>query len=179
MSFWYDDIADLSTGSSALRRRAHGVIEVVDERFVRVRLRPFARRVTWLESFTWGRWEHRRPGNWCRLSYSEARGCPGFLALQYIVSGRDTTIATARGALVVLDEIARVRGADAIVCDVANVRISHRLLTRWGWQSHCQQRWHRNYIKRFYGDYPPPDPLLAQLGLAQSADSQSAEICMT
>jgi hypothetical protein len=41
-----------------------------------------------------------------------------------------------------------------MVCDVANSRLSDRLLTRQGWEKHKPQRWHRNFIKRFYGEYP-------------------------
>ena len=48
-----------------------------------------------------------------------------------------------------------VKRSDAIVCDVWNWRISERLLARWGWEPHKPQAWHRNYIKRFYGVYPP------------------------
>ena len=77
------------------------------------------------------------------------------MALKYILSSRGATFGTCRLAVRVLDEIARIKRTDALVCDAANSRISHKLLTRWGWQPHKPQRWHRNYIKRFYGDYPP------------------------
>jgi hypothetical protein len=50
--------------------------------------------------------------------------------------------------LEVLDEVARIKNCDAIVCDASYYRISDRLLARWGWQAHKPQRWHRNYIKR-------------------------------
>jgi hypothetical protein len=54
----------------------------------------------------------------------------------------------------VLDEIARIKQTDAIVCDVRNARISDRLLRRWGWESHVPQSRRRHFIKRFYGEYP-------------------------
>jgi hypothetical protein len=28
------------------------------------------------------------------------------------------------------------------------------MLARFGWEQHAASRWHRNYIKRFYGEYP-------------------------
>jgi hypothetical protein len=56
----------------------------------------------------------------------------------------------------VLDEIARLKRSDALLCDVSNWRISERLMARFGWEPHCPSRWHRHYIKRFYGEYPPP-----------------------
>jgi len=40
----------------------------------------------------------------------------------------------------VLDEIARIKGADALLCEVANFRISDRLMTRWGWTPHQVHR---------------------------------------
>ena len=49
---------------------------------------------------------------------------------------------------------ARIKRSDALLCDVASNRISDRLMRRWGWESHKPQRWHRNFIKRFYGQYP-------------------------
>jgi hypothetical protein len=58
----------------------------------------------------------------------------------------------------VLDEVARLKASDAILCDVWNWRISDRLLARWGWQPHKPDRWHRHFIKRFYGVYPPRRP---------------------
>ena len=56
-------------------------------------------------------------------------------------------------ALLVLDEIAKLKRTDAIVCEVSNWRISDRLLTRWGWESHLGESRRRHFIKRFYGDY--------------------------
>jgi hypothetical protein len=58
--------------------------------------------------------------------------------------------------LIVLDEIARLKGSDAIVAEVRNLRISNRLLHRWGWESHLPTSRRRHYIKRFYGSYPDP-----------------------
>jgi hypothetical protein len=52
-----------------------------------------------------------------------------------------------------LDEIARIKGAHAIVCHVTNGRISDRLLRRWGWEAHCLNWKGRHFIKRFYGRY--------------------------
>ena len=54
----------------------------------------------------------------------------------------------------VLDSIAEIKQIDAIVCDAGNVRLSERLMARLGWEPHQPSRWHRNYIRRFYGVYP-------------------------
>jgi hypothetical protein len=77
--------------------------------------------------------------------------------LKYVVSARDTPLPTLRRALDVLDEIARLKRSDALLCDVGNWRVSRRLMTRWGWTHHCPSRWHRHYIKRFYPEDKTPD----------------------
>jgi hypothetical protein len=53
-----------------------------------------------------------------------------------------------------LDEIARIRGAVAIVAHVTNGSISDRLLQRFGWQQHLEHWQGRHWIRRFYDGYP-------------------------
>ena len=65
-----------------------------------------------------------------------------------------TSYRTFRASLKVLDAIAALKQIDAIVCDAANARLSDRFMARQGWEPHKPQRWHRNYIRRFYGEYP-------------------------
>ena len=65
-------------------------------------------------------------------------------------------------ALDVLDHIAWLKGSDAMMCDVGTWRITTKLIGRYGWQPHCPSRWHRHYIKRFYGEYPPPARWIAK-----------------
>jgi hypothetical protein len=88
------------------------------------------------------------------LYYNQPRLHPNYLSLKYAVSSRDTSLASMLGALAVLDEIARIKRSDAILTDAANFRISDRFLRRQGYERHTQARYHRNYIKRFYGQYP-------------------------
>jgi hypothetical protein len=145
----FDHVTDLAAAASTLRRRRFGVIEVVESRLQAIRLRPFAKHVSWWQSQLLGRWIHqRRPGDRCLLFYNQPWRQPVFLALPYAVSCRDTTLATIRRALEVLEEIARLKGTLAIVGDVSNARITDRLLKRWGWEPHAPMRWHRNFIKR-------------------------------
>jgi hypothetical protein len=104
---------------------------------------------------------------------------PNFLALKYIVSTTGTSYRTFRAALVVLDAIAALKRIDAIVCDASNFRLSDRLMARLGWEPHKPQRWHRNYIRRFYGTYPTggrdsrrAEELLPAAGSAGASPSQ-------
>jgi hypothetical protein len=131
------------------------VIDIVEGRLAGIHLRPFPKYVSLIDALFWGRFYHERvAGDRCRLYYNQPRRCPNYLALKYVLSSRDSRLASFCGALAVLDEVARIKQSDAILTDVANFRISERLLARLGWQRHTDSRWHRNYIKRFYGQYP-------------------------
>jgi hypothetical protein len=157
-------LLDPFADGEALRRGRYGVIEVAEGRLVAIHLRPWPKIASALEVEWRGRRAHAsKPGDRCLLYYNQPRRFANFLALKYIVSHRDCTLLTFHHALEVLDEVARVKRTDAIVCDVWNDRISDRLLARWGWEPHKPQRWHRHYIKRFYGMYPghPSAPLRA------------------
>lgn len=151
----WETVRDLAAGAERLRRRRYGVIEVADDRFMGVRLRPWPKIVSIVGARLGARWHRRRPGNHCWLYYNQPLSAPGFLALSYVVSARDTTLLSLRGALTVLDEIARLKGSVAIVCEASNWRISDRLLARCGWQEHLLHARGRHFIKRFWGEYPP------------------------
>lgn len=94
----------------------------------------------------------------CELFYHQSLSSPAFLTLSYVHAGYATSMATLYAAGLVLDEVARLRGADAIVSQVTNARISDRVLQRWGWEKHCPDWPGRHFIKRFYGRYPTVDP---------------------
>jgi hypothetical protein len=175
--FSFETITDLSRQADRLRPRRHGLIEVADERLVRVVLRPWPKTVSLFDVWFDRTVRHRlRTGNRCWLYFNQPASCPDYLSLRYITSTADTTLGTFHGALEVLDEIARIKASQAIVCDVSNRRISARLLARWGWEPHCPSRWHRHYIKRFYDGHAAPlaDPRLlgaSASGLAHAGTS--------
>jgi hypothetical protein len=148
-------IADWEGGQHLLRRGRYGVIESVGGLIVAVHLRPWPKLLSWPEIWP-ARIDYHARGeaDRCLLYYNQPRRYSNFLALNYIVSTHGTTYATFRATLIALDRLAELKGVDALLCDAANTRISDRLLTRFGWQSHKPQRWRRNFIKRFYGEYP-------------------------
>ncbi|MEX0586186.1 MAG: hypothetical protein WD176_06060 [Pirellulales bacterium] len=151
---WTDTVTDIVADAELLRRRRYGVIETVDGRLSRIALLPFPKLIAIPDVFLGGLSRHRRrAGDRCWLYYNQPRRFPNYLALRYIVSSRQGTLATFRAALAVLDEIARLKRTDAILCDVALSRVSDRLLARWGWAALAPRLLHRNYIKRFYGVY--------------------------
>lgn len=164
MLTFFQTITDLAAGAETLTRRRYGVIEMVGGRLEAIRLRPFPKIVTAPGIMLFGNAFHEHSaGDRLWLYYNQPVRFPNFLVLKYVVSGRESPFASLTRALDVLDEIARLKRSDALLCDVGNWRISARLLTRWGWQPHCPSRWHRHYIKRFYGEYPPRSQWLAGL----------------
>jgi hypothetical protein len=152
---FFETVTDLAAGVETLTRRRYGVIEMRGGRLHAIHLRPFPKIVTAPGILLWGNAFHRYfRGDRLWLYYNQPWRFPNFLALKYVVSGRETSFASLARALDVLDEIARLKCSDALLCDVGNWRISTPLLARWGWTPHCPSRWHRHYIKRFYGAYP-------------------------
>lgn len=144
-----------STATEAIRRHRFGVIETAEGKLVAIHFRWLPKLISWPEWWPVGSAYHAtgRPDH-CLLYYNQPWGHANFLALKYMVSTTDTSYATFRAALVALDGVAQLKRTDALVCDAFNRRISDRLLQRFGWEPHAPSRWHRNYIKRFYGSYP-------------------------
>ncbi len=125
-----------------------GVIEIRDGKLVGVR-RRLGRRVSWWRAKLQGGWWHRwRRGDCCRLYYYQPLSIPDYLTVSFVVSTRQTRLITARKALTVLDEIALRKGSWAIVAQPINLRISDRLMARWGWEAHCTGQPGRHVIKR-------------------------------
>jgi hypothetical protein len=152
----FETVTDLVEGAEVLRRRAYGVIEIADGRLCRVLLRPLPKIISAPEILLFGQWRHRhQQGDRLLLYYNQPWRFRNFLVLRYMVSARQTGFATFSRAVAVLDEIARIKQSDALLCDASNWRISEKLMARWGWRPHCPSRWHRHFIKRFYGQYPP------------------------
>ncbi len=151
----FETITDLRAGADSLLRQRYGVIEAVGGRFRRVSIRPFPTLVSGAGAGYLGGWHHgHQRGDRCRLYYNQPWRFRNFLAVKYVVSSRGTSYATYRKVLDALDEIARIKGVDAMLCDLASRRITPAMMRRWGWEPHNPSRWHRHYIKRFYGEYP-------------------------
>jgi len=157
MPLW-QTVVDLEADAEILRRRRYGVIEMKDQQLKAIHLRPYPRIINATGVVILrGRIYNLTEGDCCWLFYNQPLRFSNFLVLKYVVSSRAATLRTFRGALVVLDEIARLKQSDALLSEVVNQRISERLLDRWGWERHVQSSRRRHYIKRFYGQYPASD----------------------
>lgn len=146
----YETITDVQAGADTVVRRRYGVIETAAGELVRVVYRPYPKLCTEFGIRTFGWMSHRLlRGNRCRLYFNQPRSCPTFLALQYVKTTRDADYATFRRALTTLDDIARLKQVDALLCDASNLKLSDRFLARLGWVAHAPMPGHRNFIKRF------------------------------
>ncbi len=151
--FGLTPVTHIAQQSQLLAKWRAGHIVIQDGRLVAVygRWWPYIGnhlRVAWDQRF--------RPtaDNRCELFYHAPLSAPQFLTLSYIHSGEKTALASVYAATLVLDEIAKLKGSLAIVCNVTNDKISDRFLARWGWESHCPHLAGRHFIKRFYGNFP-------------------------
>src|SRR3954453_14016009 len=157
MNWPIQTIGDLVTGSERIRAHRYGVIETARGQLRAVHLRPWPKLLAAPELLPLGPKYHQHgESERCLLYYNQPRRMGNFLALKYIVTTVGTSFRTFRAALSALDAIAEIKQIDAIVCDAANVRLSNRVMARLGWEPHKPQRWHRNFIRRFYGVYPTP-----------------------
>ena len=151
----FETVYDLVEQEDVLRRRPYGVILIEAGQLSEIRLRPWPKIISVAEiSLLGNRFHNRHSGDRCWLYYNQPRQHRNFLALKYVVSSQGATYKTFRRSLVVLEKIAKIKRSDAIVCEVNNLRISDRLLTRLGWESHVPSSRRRHFIKRFYGTYP-------------------------
>jgi hypothetical protein len=149
------DQSDWNAAQETIRRRRYGVIETRGGAPAAIHFRPWPKLFAWPEFWPVGPVYHAggQPDR-CLLYYNQPLRYGNFLALKYMVSTAGSSFATIRAALVTLDHVARVKETDALLCDAFNFRISDRLMRRFGWEPHRPQRWHRNFVKRFYGCYP-------------------------
>ncbi|MEO8269069.1 MAG: hypothetical protein ABI557_05080 [Aureliella sp.] len=150
-------VTDVAASAALLRSRRSGQIVTQAGRLRAI----YGRWWPYAGNLLQAKWDARlRPmaGDRCELFYHQSGAEGGFLTLAYVRSGKSTSVSTCYAATLVLDEIARLKQSGAMVCHVANGRISHRLLERWGWQAHCLQWKGRHYIKRLYGNYPSIAP---------------------
>lgn len=172
------DAQDWHDAKDAIRRRRYGVIETSGGTLAAIHFPPWPKLFAWPELWPVGPVYHAsgQPDR-CLLYYNQPLRFSKFLALKYMVSTRGSSFATFRAALLTLDEVARTKETDALLCDAFNARISDRLMRRFGWESHRPQRWHRNYIKRFYGCYPDGQ-LPWQPSAARSASTAEVELAL-
>ena len=100
----------------------------------------------------WEAWQdsylRRLPIDVCRIYYSFPMRTPGFMTVIYAHSGPKTQFKTLYRGVTVVDEIAAIWNAEAIVCQATNERLNERLLTRLGYVRHAFSLGNNHFIKR-------------------------------
>jgi hypothetical protein len=151
---WFETITDLHANRALVRRRRYGVIEASRGRLIAVHFRPWPKLVSLPEVFLAEKLRTHCRGDRCRVYFNQPLRHSQFLSITFAVSSRECSLATLHAARAALETIAEIKQSDALLCEAWNTRISQRLMERWGWEPHCPSRWHRNFIRRFYGEYP-------------------------
>lgn len=88
------------------------------------------------------------PRDECRFHYAFPRRSPGFMSLLYVHAGEKTSYRTFHQGIVAIEAIANIHRALAIVCHVTNDRLTHRMMTRWGYETHAKNLGAHHYIRR-------------------------------
>lgn len=146
-------VTDPVRHADRIRRWRRGRIIMRDGRLVEIQHRLLSGSVS-VAQVWWQAKYGRNQDDLCWLDYHQPFGMSAFLTLDYVRSGSLAGYKTFVGACHVLDEIARIRGAQAIVAHVTNSQISDRLLQRLGWEPHLPHWQGRHWIRRFYDGYP-------------------------
>lgn len=169
----FETVTDLDAQAAVVRRRRYGVLEVADERLARLRFRPWPKLFAIQEFVAWKQWRRRnRPGDRCWIYFNQPRQFPQFLAVKFWIATPEVRLATLHQALRLLDQVAAIKGCEALLCDAANVRLTDRLMARHGWVRHAPSRWHRNFIRRLY---EPPQAMELPPELKAALQSALAE----
>jgi len=132
----------------------YGVIESRNGEVVRIYGRWLPKWISYYGVWWGNQVVHRcRDGDRFRLYYDQPLFHSKYLALKYIESYSQTSLATIFSALKMLDQIAELKRADAILAEVKNPRLTARVMERFGWVKHLEHVSDRHYIRRFYGQY--------------------------
>ena len=148
-----DSVTNPIAEAAKIRRWRFGRIVMRDGKLIEIQKRLHCGSVS-IAQVWWQAKFGRANESICWLDYHQPLGMPAFLTLDYVRSGSQAGYKTFLGACNVLDEIARIRSACAIVAHVSNGNISDRFLTRLGWEQHVTHWNGRHWIKRFYDGYP-------------------------
>ncbi len=147
----FETVTDLERQQATVRKRRYGVLSVSAGQFEQICFRPFPKLFSIQEFTAIGGWRRRNAaGDRCWLYFNQPRNHSQFIAVKFVIGTPNMSLLTLHAALRTLDRIGQIKGSDALLCDAANLRISDRMLKRFGWEPHAPSRWHRNFIRRLY-----------------------------
>ncbi len=151
----YETVTDIDAQADIVRRRWFGVIEAVDGEFRRVVFRPWPKWISIPEVLLLARWIHSGQGrDRCLLYFDQSWRQPNYLAVKYLLTYGGTSYASVVAARRAVDDVARIKRSDALVCQVSNKRLNGRIMKRCGWEPLNDSPRCTLYVRRFYGEYP-------------------------
>ncbi len=134
----------VDSNSVAIR---YGVVEVHNDRSYRIYRRLLPKMPSVWEAWLDAKWR-RLPENQLRLYYNVSYRCEGYMILAYAQAGQNTSVANFRTGLSVLEEVAKLKRLQAIVCHATNPRLTERVMNYFGYTRHATHLKGYHYIKR-------------------------------
>jgi len=146
-SIGLQEFSSIEGHEQAIRRYRYGEVASKSGALIRIAPRWWPRHGSEWEAYQESYLRHL-PKDFCRTYYAFPRCSPGFMSVLYAHSGPATRYRTLYRAVKTIDSIARIKNAQAIVCQIMNERASERLLKRWGYVRHAIKLGGHHYIKR-------------------------------
>lgn len=160
----FTKIYDVREAHELLAEKPYGMIEATNGQTSFVQIRPFPKMISIAEAMWLGGFAHKRiKRDRVQVFYNQPRAHKNYLIAKYAVSELGTTLATMRASFKTFMEIARLKQADAAMCEVISRRVTDRIMAYWGFEPHNPKSRGRHYIRRFYGDYPDYTDWIAEL----------------
>ena len=160
----FTKVKSVRQAADLLASKPYGMIQASAGETNFIQIRPFPKMVSVAEAMWIGGWVHRKvQRDRVQVFYNQPSRHKKFFVAKYAVSELGTTLATMRASFRTFMEIARLKRADAVLCEVISRRVTDRFMSYWGFEPHNRQARGRHYIRRFYGEYPDYTDWIADL----------------
>ena len=146
-SFGLPSVSCIAGNESTINAWTYGELEFCDGRLISIRPRWWPRIGSTWESMQ-DSYLRNVPNKVLIAYYAFPLRSPGFMSVLYAHSGPETQYKTILRAVLTVDEIARLRNAQAIVCQTVSARATERLMSRWGYVRHAITLGNNHFIKR-------------------------------
>ena len=140
-------VAFFKNNEEVIRSWRYGELDLHEGKLLRIRPRWWPRFGSQWESFQ-DSYIRTLPRDFLRAYYAFPVRAPGFMSVLYAQAGPKTQYKTLLVAMESMDEIAGLRNAQAIVCQLVSTRATERLMNRWGYVQHARSLGNNHYIKR-------------------------------
>jgi len=140
-------VSSIAGNENSINSWSFGELELSDGKLLSIRPRWWPRIGSQWESFR-DSYVRAMPNDVLLAYYAFPRRSPGFMSVLYAHSGPKTQYKTLYRAVLSMDEIARLRKTQAIVCQTVSNLANERLMNRWGYVRHAFSLGDNHFIKR-------------------------------